>query len=109
MNYVTAVVTKILSTPHQVKIGAMWWVRIDLATMPSELVRTKIEANKPAILKAARTNPESVDFHEKDFAKSWGFRWEPEQRQWQRLASPDSIAAFPFEVRFAKPLAGGFS
>lgn len=47
-----------------------------------------------------------VDFHEKDFAKSWGFRWEPEQRQWQRLANPDSISAFPFPVRFAKPLAG---
>lgn len=50
-----------------------------------------------------------VDFHEKDFAKSWGFRWEPEQGQWQRLANPSSIAAFPFKVRFAKPLAGGLS
>lgn len=39
-----------------------------------------------------------VNFAEKDLAKEAGFRWVPEQKQWQRKCNVRQIAALPFQT-----------
>jgi len=39
-----------------------------------------------------------VNFAEKDLAKEAGFRWVPEQKQWQRKCNERQIAALPFQT-----------
>lgn len=39
-----------------------------------------------------------VNFAEKDLAKEAGFRWVPEQKQWQRKCNVRQVAALPFQT-----------